>query len=720
MGRNEELGHQVSNVLICGRTGLLDEKIIRHISQFYKILVVGEDINPAVSASKKAHLFKEKTSSEKFSKLCYSFSPDAVWYISGYADGGEGFDDEPKLIESLLKTCDLCDVKKLIVVSSVNALDCNYRRNSILAKEHQYGSEKALRCSQSEEHLRYLAGMYSINLVLLRAPYIYMDDNENNYIGSVFRSIKEGKKIKFEYTEDQIIDFISIKNLVDLMVAVSEESFEKSEEYTLFSGYKYSYSDFESALKAINPDSKVEYQDRYSYLNVEMLELAGNSLRKNYGFVFTDNLFENLTRCYRNFKEVKRQRFAVLKKIGNFFTRKSKTIYKYLELVVFFAIIQWLLPMASESIYFRFVDLRLFFIVIMAMVHGTNIGLIAGILECISLFFAYKELNVTGTMLFYNMDYWLPFIIYLLSGSIIGYVKNTAEQKAAYVEEENKVIKEKYIFLNNVYQQVVDNKSEYKRQIMGYKDSFGKIFEAVEQLNGSVLTDIFMNGVEVLERILENHSIAIYTVDEYQKYARLVACSREMNSKLAKSMVIDEHRAVYDVVSKFETWKNTDLIENDPMYAYGIMNGSKLQILITVYETDTSQLGLYYLNLFSILCSLIRVSFKRAYEYQIAIEDEKYYPGTIICKTQYFEESLSIQQKMKDVEMASYSLLKFKSADMSYISEAINGIIRNNDIVGSREDGMFYLILTQVSDKSLDIVGKRLTEKGLEYTVVGA
>lgn len=709
---------QITNILICGNTTLLEENTVNYVSRFYNVVIAGEGPDYGIK-NKKVHCYPDKPSTEKFSQICFANSPDVVWYISGYADGGNGYADEVKMVERLMKDCQVSDVEEVVVISSVNSL--NYVNTGMVNVygQEKYDNEIDLCCAQNERLMKYLADKYDLKLILFRAPYIAKSVNDTNFLGKVFEAARSGVQYRAAYSRNQYIDFISMNNLVELLVAVSEEYMDLAGDYTVYSGFSHNYGELAKAVRKKVENFDMEFEDYTNHFDSDMLESAGRSLRKAYGFVATDDVIEQIPDLYTAFEKQEVAKNRPFNKIRTFLEKREESALKYIELVVFFVVIQFLLQFTSNSVYFKFVDLRLFFVVIMAITHGMQTGLFAAILMCISLVFSYKDIGVTGTMLFYNLDYWFSFVIYLITGSIVGYFKSVNDEKAQFAEEENAVLQDKYLFLNNVYQQVIDNKSEYKRQILGYQDSFGKIFEAVENLNGSVAADIFMNGVETLENILENHSIAIYAMDDYQNYARLQACSKEMSAKLNKSMRIGSGSLFYKALLKEELWKNTDFNDELPMYAFGIVENGKVRVIIALYEADSSQLGLYYSNLFSILCSLIRVSFVRAYEYQNAIGDDKYYPNTEILKPDYFAEVLDIQMKMEEAGMASYVLLKFESTNREELTKSLSGIIRHSDVLGEFNDGKIYLMLTQVTKNNIAIVTNRLDEKELKYEIIG-
>lgn len=708
---------QPSCVLICGNTKLMDFDTLKLISQYYNVILSGEnDLSEGRQRrfSKKLHTYKHDIMSEEFAKLAYAYSPDVIWYISGYTDGGEGLDNEQKKIDRIVNICVVNEVSKLIYISSVNSL--NYSVSEI-TKEKKYKTSKAFKAAQSEEYVKYICKENLIKEITLRTPYIYRKNNNVNYLGELFEKLSLNKNIKFNYRDDQYIDFISLTNLAELMIAVTEEILDEAGEYTVTSGYDNTYARLVEKLSFCNREIEISLGEDY-YDLVLNAQNEEQRLRRNYGFVVNEDVLDKMEKAYDYYNKNNYKKQGFREKLGKITSKLSKNVYKVLELVLLFAIVQLLLKFTSDSIYFKYVDLRLFYIIILGITHGMLFGTLAGVFACISLAFSFFDTGVTGTMLFYNTDYWLPFAIYLMTGAIVGYITSAKNKKLEFEEEEVSALQEKYLFLNNVYMSVIDNKEEYKRQILGYQDSFGKIFEAVEKLNSSLPADIFMNGVNTLENILDNHSIAIYTMDDYQKYARLVACSREMGQSLRKSLNMEEFSEVYDTILNMDTWKNAEFKEGLPAYSYAIVENEKVRLMICIYEASSEQYSLYYMNLFTIMCHLIRVAFRRALEYQVAIEDEKYYPDTSILKPEFFEAELESQRKMSEAGVASFILLKLRTNEILDVSHRLQGLIRHSDLVGEDNDGLHYLLLTQINKDIFKNIGERLESNGIEYEIL--
>ena len=51
------------------------------------------------------------------------------------------------------------------------------------------------------------------------------------------------------------------------------------------------------------------------------------------------------------------------------------------------------------------------------------------------------------------------------------------KENIEFVTDENKLIQEKFLFMRDMYQDSIYDKRTNKKQIMGSRDSFGKIFD---------------------------------------------------------------------------------------------------------------------------------------------------------------------------------------------------------------------------------------------------
>ena len=487
-----------SCIMIAGNTNCLEVETLKHIADYYRVVIISDNSDNVaqVSLSRdfsgRIKTYKEDLSSDNCEKIFHAFSPDTVWYYSGFTDGCDGLDNEAKKLKSLIHNCYSNGVQKLIFVSSVNSLNY-YNRDTVNGKMKIFLSETGFECSQLENLCRYSATKNYLKYIILRAPFLYSKyNNTKNYLGSLFNRMEEIEPVVFPYDSSGKIDFLSVRDLTELLMFITEETLDDAGTYTLTSDSGLTYQSFAELLKKCEPSAQISFSEGKPCV-LELDEKDENrNIRKEYGFIPLDNIVENLDAFYKIYKKNLNKDVNLFEQLLEKMPKLPQIALAVTETLVLFVIIQLLLPYTSDNTLFKYVDLRLFFVVILGVTYGMIPGMLAGLLMCFSLIHSYSQVGITIKMLFYNMDYWLPFAIYLMTGAITGYLVSAKDQKLKFAEDEAISLHNKYAFLNDVYMSVINNKEEYKRQILGYQDSFGKIFEAVHSLDSSeMFTELY-------------------------------------------------------------------------------------------------------------------------------------------------------------------------------------------------------------------------------------
>lgn len=705
----------MATILITGNTRLFTLEAYTELAAQYRLVIAGEV--PFSIREKNIRLYSTMPREEKFSQLFDVYSFQAVYYVTGYADGGEGMFGEMEQLEQTFLECGRSKVEKLILLSTVdsrNYLEHYGRSGEIIKKDYPFG--RAFGAAKIEETARYFAEKTRVPMVILWLPYVADRINDTNFLGRIFLKMREEKKVLLPYHKEDRVDFISMPDLVSLLFRITEETEDEGGDYYVSSGYEYQYGDLEELLKLCVPDLQVIYEN---YPNTSKIPRYPVELRKKYGFVPVDNVMENIGSYYRRFtREIYQGKGKITGKAVAFLKKAGGSVFKYLEILVLFVLAELLSRYTSNSVYFKFVDVRLFYIVIVGTTYGMRMGILGALLECIVLIRQYANIGMNGVLLFYNIENWIPFVVYLMAGSITGYIKNKKTDELEFSRVEYNLLRNKYLFLNDVYHGAMQNKGEYKRQILGYKDSFGKIFDAVQKLDNELPESIFLEGLQIMEDILENHSIAIYTLDSWQRFGRLAVCSNSQLTKLTKSIRMEDYQELYETVKRREVWKNSEMADGMPMYACGVFKDDALALLITIQEASTEQYGTHYMNIFRILCGLVQTSFLRAVEYESLTEEKTFYPGTNVVYPDRLNKLVSVQQDMKDAGVADYVLVKFESKDKAFVSESLSGMIRATDTLGADGSGSLYLLLLQMNRQNFPVVGDKLNKKRLSYQLV--
>lgn len=705
----------MASILITGNTRLFTRECLELLAEEYKIVITG-DFKMAGNI-KNVHIYHTNPMEEKFSQLFDVYSFRAIWYVSGYADGGEELFGESQWLERIMMECRRSRVDKLIMLSTVdsqNFLPRIGRNGEITGRD--YSSSRAFRASQNEEIVRHFSEKAEVTAIILWLPYLAFRVNDENFLGRIFHIIYNEEKLSFPYHREDRVDFLSFRDLAELLCQITEETEDDTVSCFVTSGYQYTYGDLEAMLKIISPKLQVTYKNIPDTVEWPLEE---TKVRRIYGFVPEDNIMDSIGSNYRIFvREVMNGRKTLSERIRERVEKSGKGVFVYLEVLLVFLLGEWISRYTSESIYFKFVDVRLLYIVIMGSMHGLKAGMAAALLECLVLIKKYAALGVGWIVLFYNIENWLSFSVYLMAGIITGYIRNKNTDEIAFTKKEYALLREKYLFLNDVYHGAIENKGEYKKQILGFKDSFGKIFEAVQKLDNELPESIFLEGLRIMEDILENHSIAIYTLDEWRKYGRLAVCSNSQIHRLAKSIRLDEFQEMFQEIEKGNVWKNTGLQKGVPMYACGVFRGDSMVLLVAVWEADMEQYNMQYMNILRILCGLVQTSFLRAMEHEELMGERNYYPHTHVVYPERFRRLLQVQEDMKEAGVADYVLVRFKERDMAVLSEMVNGMVRASDTLGADEDGNLYLLLVQMNRNHFRVMGERLEGKGIVYELV--
>lgn len=701
----------MKDLLITGCTGSLKDDLLQNLSEEVRAVVAGK--NCAHRPGKR--FYHACPGEDAFRQLFDVYSFSCVLFVSGYIDGGNGYPDELHELEKALLQAAHSHVDKFIFLSTEQSQ--NYvpvTGTDSAALDRDYFQSAALCAGQEETLCRFYSARASLKTIVLRLPCLADSSNDASFLGSVFRQAIQKKKVLLPYRAQDRLDFISQRDLAGLISRIVEEEDDVSDAFFVSSGYSHTWGDLEALLRSAQPDLKILYENNADVISREEYPVR---LRRTYGWIPQDDVMEKVLDLYRRYSASAGKGKRTLGDLAEALLNRSGKLIGYVEMAVLFLLSELLHHFLGNDVYFRFVDVRLFFVVIMGTVHGIRVGVVSALLACVALFFQYMRQGVDWTLLFYNVENWIPFMIYLMAGSVTGYIKNKKTEEIRFSQEEYSLLRDKYIFLNEVYQSAMENKSEYKKQILGFKDSFGRIFDAVQRLDNVLPQSIFLEALVTMEDILENHSIAIYSVDRYERFGRLVACSNRMRARLPKSAVLEEIGELFRAVRGGNVYKNTKMTEGMPVYANGIFRDGKLVLFVVIYEVSPEQYGMSYMNMFRILCGLIQTSFLRALEYEELTAQKTYYPDTNVMRRERFMEILSVQEEMRDRQIAEFVLLRLEETDKKDVSDRLSRLIRTADVIGEGSDGRLYLLLTQVNLESFHFVESRLISAGIHYYV---
>lgn len=440
--------------------------------------------------------------------------------------------------------------------------------------------------------------------------------------------------------------------------------------------------------------------------------MNSSTLRKRYAWFPVYSILEDLPAIAQFYRSL--HRGGIAEKLARL--KVNSTVLRIAEQLAAFGLLQLALKLTHVSIQFQMIDFRLLYIVTMGTMYNIPMGLGAAALASLSLIYEYSRSGIGWLTLFYEPTNWLPFIAYFSIGALCGYIRSKDSYLLQSVTNEKDSLIERYNYLEQLNLDVLQEKQEYKKQIIGSRDSFGKIFSISQQLNYLHPRQLFSHSLEVLETVMQNNHVAIYSCPGQTPYGRLAVSSADLH--LPHSLPMAPYYEKLNQVQAGEVWGNRALDEQLPVYLYGIRQEGKPVVIILIQSAPYDQLTLYYENLFRVICGLISNSLINAMQYQEAVRHTKCVEGTDnVLSAPYFLEELEIALRAMEQKQSTHLLLHILSDGSSSANQMgcrLADCIRASDIIGLYK-GSIYVLLSQARPSDLPIISKRLEAAGLQY-----
>jgi len=395
---------------------------------------------------------------------------------------------------------------------------------------------------------------------------------------------------------------------------------------------------------------------------------------------------------------------------------------KWVELILGAGLVHYLSELTTTLIQFKYVDFRLLFVVVMGSLYGIQSGLWASLLVSLSILYGWYQLDLDWALLVYNVGNWFPFALYFLAGLITGFSRDKTESALLHEQKQSNLIYEKYVFLYGVFDEIRKLKDEFREQLIGYRDSFGKIYSITRELDASQEQAVYFRALGIIEDLMQNYSIAIYSLDG--DYARLEVNSYALNDKISKSLKLSDFPELLHHINRGVIFQNTALLPNFPAYVAPVLNNSypfNVPVaIVVIWSVKFDQYSTYYLNLFKVICGLIQDALVRAAAFMDLNYEKMYVPATKILTPEAFMDILRIRADMKKNKVTDYQLLKVAGLKQSWpeIYSKISEGIRSVDIVGTLNDGTCYILLTQADQTTAQYVIERLAMLGIQSDLV--
>lgn len=687
--------HKLDRVLLVGNTGYLDKDFAKRTFPQSRVTIVDTTSSKVFGKTKFFHA--RSTSVEEILEA-YEFDL-IVFFAEGLRFQSEEKSDATEL-RTVLKTASALQRNAKILYLS--PLDASFESDI----------DRAITSSASERMCEFYANKYSLNLKIIRIPYLYSGTCKKDFLHNVFEQLYAHKTVTIPESPLSKMHFLCVKDLSDLIWRVVDGWRSGSGILSVGDEFGLSFADLAKKLTEFDENAKIDFTDSDCS---GILKVANTDLRDEHGWYAKISLIDDLQEQYDRFLETKQTTTFFAK--AKAWIAEHSVLVRMLELFLLFALSELGVRLTDSAVIFSVVDFRTIFIVIMATMYGTSYGIGAALLASISYFISRMEAGTNAMTLFYEPTNWLAFVLFFLVGGLCGYVHLRSQDHCKTVEEQSGLLQDKLSFTTELYEETLQDKKALKKQIVSSKDSFGKILNIAKTLNSVVEQQLYLKIVETFEEVLENKSIAVYMIKPNTPFGRLQVASRDTLDTVSRSVALDDFAPVIETLKNGGIWKNTDLDLNYPAYAAGVCHDGDLVLTIFLWHANSDQRTLYYLNLFKILCDLAQMSLLRAYDYSLALYDKQFIANTHVMSAKFFEECVENYTALSAKKVSSFVLLEIQADGytLEEVDRMVAPKIRTTDILGITSEGKIQIILTQASHDDLKYVLPRF--EGLDIQV---
>lgn len=574
-------------------------------------------------------------------------------------------------------------------------------------------TSKSLMSRASEELCLYYARTYRLEAKIIRSPYLYASDRNGvtAYFNHLFEQAESGT-LSFCEQKNQQTCFLCADDLAELIYRMFDDWTAESEVFHVPNAFDFTYGDLADVISAAFPGLSVTFGEDRS----QCYPADDHVLRLRYGWSPRYSLKQDLPPVLQRWKEARAQEQSGKHPIWDFLRNHSKP-WIAIEIFITFILEELLRTAVQGNSQLGTVDLRLFFVVIVGTMYGLNAGVFAAALACAGMALSYASKGASFAPLFYDTSNWLAFVVYFVAGAVCGYVQLRNRENLRFMRDENSLLRERLAFLRDLYHDVLDDRRMLRGQIIGRRDSFGKMYAMTRELDEVLPRKLYYATIRIMQDTLGGDSFGIYRIDNGGRFAHLMAASPQTESLFSKSALLENYANIVTALDHGGLWVNRNLEQNLPMYAAGVRADGKLAVVIVLAKAQPDQMNLYFQNLFTIMCGLVESAMVRAFDYENVARQTRLVPGTEFLNTQAFLPKVLAANELKRNHMSNHLLLRVEDAWQDDGSRLM-GAIRQTDEAGVLQDGNVYVLMDQVSEHELPIINRRLSQAGLHVTLV--
>ena len=414
-----------------------------------------------------------------------------------------------------------------------------------------------------------------------------------------------------------------------------------------------------------------------------------------------------------------KEKESLWKRILNRMGWLIRVLIPYLENLICFFLFFLLNSSAVGRRYLHELDLFLLYVLLFAVVYGQQQATASAVLAVVGFYFT----QLGGrTFLEITLDYstylWIAQLF--IVGLVVGYIKDQILKLKMEREEERQFLNRQLSDIKDINGSNVRVKDALETQIVNHRDSIGKVYHITSKLEQYMPEDVLFYASEIMGELLGSDDIAIYTVSN-DTYARLFSCTSEQAKMLGKSIRYRELDEVYEALLERKVFINRSLDQKYPMMANAVFDDDdQIRIIIMVWGIPWERMTLGQADLLTVVSYLIQHAVLRAARQIAMLEDQRYRDDGYVMEREAFTALLHAFLTARNKGLTECAVLQIVppgegpagSEWYGKAGKALTNEIRQEDYVGTLEDGNLYILLSNSNVTDAGFVIRRIEDAG--------
>lgn len=459
-----------------------------------------------------------------------------------------------------------------------------------------------LRCRAARDH-------DGLPLLVLRMGWLYgrAAPEEMGVTGAALQAIREGQSVLSPYGPDDCIDALAASDAAAAIYRLVLHT--QTGRYLLVTGHPLPLQTYYGCLeRAAGAPAQIEWTRVRRTMDAARYSAA--PLKEATGWVPYTLLEEEGWQLLRDAPQPRPRQQTLPPKRR--WKRLSPVLRSTAETLVLFGITLGLLRFSRDVSDLKYVDIRLMFVAVVASCYGSGMGLAAVGLASLSYLYSLAVSYVDISYLLYSADTWVPFVIYAVTGSVLGYLTGRRRDEMAALRRKNDLLAEKFHQLQAVQGETLEIKSRLQQRITAERHSFADLYRIVRELDRLDPPRILEHTVGIVEDLLQCDHVVVYRMTPDGRSASLAACSPAMENRAPAVPDGGKLAALCTVLARQPVFANTELTPGRPDLAAAIRCDGRLYGLVAAYELGPDRFTTYYRDLLKVVVGLIERDLVRA------------------------------------------------------------------------------------------------------------